>query len=118
MALEQKQLASHLSTMLRDLPLLRSHYKRYAFLRYFLHPLPPPPVGLALEQKQLASHLSTMPRDLPLLRSHYKRYAFLRYRGYLLHSRPPPPPLPVPNFSTRQVRSGPTLSRCNCKSMP
>ena len=34
LALEQKQLAGHLTTMLRDLPLIRSHYKRYAFLRY------------------------------------------------------------------------------------
>ena len=33
LALEQKVLSSHLSTMLKDLPLLRSLYKRYAFLR-------------------------------------------------------------------------------------
>jgi len=33
LALEQKVLASHLATMIKDLPLLRSLYKRYAFLR-------------------------------------------------------------------------------------
>lgn len=33
LALEQKVLASHLSTMIKDLPLLRSLYKRYAYLR-------------------------------------------------------------------------------------
>ena len=33
LALEQKVLSSHLATMLKDLPLLRSLYKRYAFLR-------------------------------------------------------------------------------------
>merc|ERR1719348_1020726 len=33
LALEQKVLAGHLATMLKDLPLLRSLYKRYAYLR-------------------------------------------------------------------------------------
>merc|ERR1719391_637572 len=33
LALEQKVLSGHLATMLKDLPLLRSLYKRYAFLR-------------------------------------------------------------------------------------
>jgi len=33
LALEQKVLASHLATMIKDLPLLRSLYKRYAYLR-------------------------------------------------------------------------------------
>ena len=33
LALEQKVLSSHLAVMLKDLPLLRSLYKRYAFLR-------------------------------------------------------------------------------------
>lgn len=33
LALEQKVLADHLSVMLKDVPLLRSLYKRYAFLR-------------------------------------------------------------------------------------
>ena len=33
LALEQKVLAGHLATMIKDLPLLRSLYKRYAFLR-------------------------------------------------------------------------------------
>jgi len=33
LALEQKVLASHLANMIKDLPLLRSLYKRYAYLR-------------------------------------------------------------------------------------
>jgi hypothetical protein len=33
LALEQKVLAGHLATMIKDLPLLRSLYKRYAYLR-------------------------------------------------------------------------------------
>lgn len=33
LALEQKVLASHLASMIKDLPLLRSLYKRYAYLR-------------------------------------------------------------------------------------